>query len=76
MYLYRIKRLPATNTKPTRFNVTRVLTGKSHIVPLDHSAIHPAQKAIADAFGFGSATANLQFAGADKQTVFYVSSPI
>jgi hypothetical protein len=75
-YLYRAKRLPATDTKPTRFNVTRVLTGKSRIVPLDHSAIVPAQQAILDAFGGGSVTANLQFAGADKQTVFYISSPL
>ena len=76
MYLYRIKRLPATDTKPTRLKVMRVISGKSRIVPLDHSADFPARQAVIDAFGDKGDTINLQFAGTDKQASYYISSPV
>jgi hypothetical protein len=73
-YLYRVKRLPATDSKPTRLKVTRALTNRSHIVPIDHSAINPAIAAVIDAFGAGFDTANLEFCGADELTTFYIST--
>ena len=75
-YLYRVKRLPATDKKPVRFTVMRVISGKSRIVPLDHSADIPARQAVLDAFGDKGDTANLQFAGCDGQAAYYISSPL
>ncbi len=48
---YRLKYIPATDTKGARFSVTRIDDGKGYKVSYDYDANNPLKQAIHDAFG-------------------------
>ena len=48
---YRVKYIPATDTKGARFSVTRIDDGKGYKVSYDYGANNPLKHAIHDAFG-------------------------
>jgi hypothetical protein len=48
---YRLKYIPATDTKGARFSVTRIDDSKGYKVSYDYGANNPLKQAIHDAFG-------------------------
>jgi len=48
---YRVKYIPATDTKGARYSVTRIDDGKGYKVSHDYEANNPLKHAIHDAFG-------------------------